>query len=449
MYTATINKGSPTYAVAVRPRRPADSRAFGSTPFGGVNRLAIFFFSVFVFSIPWDEQAPMSIPHGQTFCRFLGVAAFAFAMLALGMRFRLRSLSAAHYPLFAFVAWAFLSLLWTLSPELTAERVSSYTQLAVMAWLCWEIAPEKQQQAILLRAYVLGTAVSAIGTLSNFAHGHAALSRGIGGLQHTSEIEQGRYVASGFNENELSLILALSIPMSCYLIVSTRNKWWVTIYICQITCTVMAIILTGSRGGFLSTLVAVSIFPLLSFRFTLRQKLGAIAIGAIVVISAVSIVPKATWDRLLSTKSELEEGTLTKRTIIWRAGMDVLRDHPFAGVGAGAYTEAVSGILDVPYAAHNTFLSILIETGFIGAAIFGLWAIALCRCIYFLEPVERRLWIVLLAAWALGVSAMTWEHRKTTWFLFGTLTAAAATRRRYCAVRRGNSGRYTACKPVI
>jgi len=68
---------------------------------------------------------------------------------------------------------------------------------------------------------------------------------------------------------------------------------------------------------------------------------------------------------LLAAGTELSEGTLTHRTVIWAAGMDALRDHAFLGVGAGGYGQMVLKAVDIPYVANNTFLSVFIELGIV------------------------------------------------------------------------------------
>ena len=90
----------------------------------------------------------------------------------------------------------------------------------------------------------------------------------------------------------------------------------------------------------------------------------------------------------------------------------------------------MSEIVDAYYVAHNTFVSILVEGGAVGAGIFLVWLAALCSCVYVLPQLERRLWIVLLLTWAVGVFSRTWEHKKPTWLLFGLLTASAGAFRR-------------------
>src|SRR6185436_14960972 len=123
------------------------------------------------------------------------------------------------------------------------------------------------------------------------------------------------------------------------------------------------------------------------------------------------------------------EGTLTHRTVIWAAGLQAFRDHAFLGVGAGAYGAAVLKAVDIPYVAHNTYLSVLVELGTVGGLLsVGLLA-SVVWCAVRMRDLERRLWITLLVAWGAGVSSLTWEYRKPTWLLFGLLVAHAYARR--------------------
>jgi hypothetical protein len=46
--------------------------------------------------------------------------------------------------------------------------------------------------------------------------------------------------------------------------------------------------------------------------------------------------------------------------------------------------------------------------------------------IWTLPSTERALWTVTLAAWAVGVSTLTWEHYKPTWLLFALVMTAWA-----------------------
>ena len=87
--------------------------------------------------------------------------------------------------------------------------------------------------------------------------------------------------------------------------------------------------------------------------------------------------------------------------------------------------------------AHNSFLSVLTETGIIGFSLFSVLLGMLGFYVYRLPELERRFWTVTLATWTIGVSTLTWEHRKPTWLLFGLILVRGADGWRGPASRRG------------
>jgi O-antigen ligase len=128
----------------------------------------------------------------------------------------------------------------------------------------------------------------------------------------------------------------------------------------------------------------------------------------------------------------LERGTLTGRTIIWGAGWEIFRAHPFFGIGANAFRPIVSRVLAEPIRlgdhdpappAHNTFLSVLVEQGILGFTLFCALLVSLALSLKGMPPFPKRLWMVSLGVWVVGVSSLTWEMRKPTWFFFGLIMA--------------------------
>jgi len=272
----------------------------------------------------------------------------------------------------------------------------------------------------LMQAYVLGTFVSGIDTIYLF-------------LSHQESVYQ-RYAGAGLDANDLGLIMALSIPMSYYLLIENKG-WTVWVYRIQLILAGIAILLTASRGATLATLVAVSIVPLTQARLTGRQRIALILTVSLLVYGALLFVPSSSWERLSTLPSEFAHGTLTGRTIIWKAGWEIFRAHPFLGIGANAFRLIVSRVLAEPIRldqslflppappAHNTFLSVLVEQGVIGFAVFCALLGVLAVSLRAMPPFPQRLWIVSFGVWVVGVSSLTWEMRKPTWFFFGLILA--------------------------
>jgi len=163
-----------------------------------------------------------------------------------------------------------------------------------------------------------------------------------------------------------------------------------------------------------------------------RQKIAVLFTVLLLVCGALVFVPSTSWDRLSTMPSEFTQGTLTGRTVIWKAGWELFRTHPLLGVGANAFRTTVSRVLALPLnmdvlaltpVAHNTFLSVLAEGGVIGFTLFCALLSVLALSLRALPPFQQQLWLVCLGVWVIGVSGLTWEMRKPTWFFFGLLIA--------------------------
>lgn len=293
-----------------------------------------------------------------------------------------------------------------------------------------------------MQAYILGTFVSGIDTVYDY-------------LYHV-ESDYQRYAGARLNANDLGLMMALSMPVSYYLLIRSKGgvAW---IYRLQLVLAGTTVLLTASRGATLASAVALAIVPLSQARLTGRQRVAIILTGVLLIGSALAFVPSTSWERLSTTPNALEHSTLTGRTVIWKAGWEIFRQHPFIGIGSNAFRVVVSRVLEEPIRlddpdssappAHNTFLSVLVEQGVIGFAIFCALLFAMCLSLRTMPPLTQKLWIVVLAVWVVGVSSLTWEMRKPTWFFFGLLIAQSGSVvwKRYASLRPvpGPSGHKT------
>ena len=229
-------------------------------------------------------------------------------------------------------------------------------------------------------------------------------------------------------------MLALSLPMTLYLLSRRKNPLLVPLYWIHIGLSLTALFLAGSRAGLLAAAIGMLMFPLIMSRLPRWQRIAFIVVCAAGLIGGLALVPEDTWERIATVGTDITQGTLTHRTVIWNAGLEVFRDHPIAGIGSGAYGTAIVRAVDIPFVAHNSFLSVLVETGVIGET---LW-MGLIACLFLLASQarydERCLWTVVLLTWTVGVNALTWEYHKTTWVVFALVAAHSYAARRKGAV---------------
>jgi O-antigen ligase len=406
-------------SVQSTPQRSLSGRFAGL--FAGTEQLStlgkIAFGSLWllVFAMPWEDA--ITISGFGTSVRLIGMVTLGLGAFAIFERGKVRRPALGHIVMALFVLLAVLSYLWSLYPEGTLIEAFSYVQLFTMVWLIWELAPGMQEQMHLMQAYVFGTFVSGIDTLYLF-------------LSHQESVYQ-RYAGAKLDANDLGLIMALSIPMSYYLLIQSQGKM-VWVYRLHLILSGTTILLTASRGATLATVVALTIVPLTQARLGGRQRVALVLTVILLIAGILFFVPETSWERLATVPTEFEQGTFTGRTIIWKAGWEIFRAHPFVGIGANAFRVIVSrelaepirmGEADPAPPAHNTFLSVLVEQGVLGFAVFCGMLGALAVSLRGMPPFPQRLWIVSLAVWVVGVSSLTWEMRKPTWFFFGLLMA--------------------------
>jgi O-antigen ligase len=376
-----------------------------------LNRLAFTSLWLLAFVIPLENVV---IPGVGLLGTVVGMIAVAICALAIVERGTIRPISAGHVLMGLFVLWAAVSYTWSLDPAGTLVQVPLYLRLLFMVWLIWQLCSEADQQVRLLQAFVLGAAVAGLDTIHQFIRQNEAVYQ--------------RYAGAGADPNDLGLVMALSVPIAyCFFIKSDRRVRW--LYVAHLVLAGITILLSASRGAMLAVAVALSIVPSTATGLKRHQIVGISVTAILMMVAALLLVPSSTGERLSTIRDELAGGNLSGRTSIWAAGFELFREHPFLGVGAGAYVHSLRSTVAVPNVAHNTFLSVLAELGIIGLGIFCALLAFLLVSVTELPWLSKRLWLVCLAVWCIGVSGLTWEMRKPTWWLFGLVLAQHASLR--------------------
>jgi O-antigen ligase len=374
--------------------------------------LALWLLAALVASIPSENG--VTIPGVGSLARLIGMLAFAVAAVALldGDRFRIRLPSLFLVLALLFTIWSMASYFWSWAPLATLGELTTLVQLFALSWLIWQLCGSRKDRLLLLQAFVLGCYVAIAVALAVLFSG----------------VDPGYRNVGAFNPNGFAIVSSLAVPMAWLLAVHRHNALLHWLNMLYPAFAVVAVILSASRGGFLTLLVALSVIPLTQLRIGVWRRLVVLllVLGTtwVAFVQAPRIYPELERNltRLSETREELASGTLTGRRVIWDAGMKLFNSSPLVGIGVGSFNTAVAPLIGKPKGPHNAFVSIAVGSGVVGLLLFvGMLSTAALSTLLADER-DRVFFVVLLAALLVGMMPTNSEHDKFVWFILALLT---------------------------
>jgi len=364
---------------------------------------------IFVFSIPWENA--ITIPGIGTISRALGVPLAAAWVLMLTTSDSFRTPSTYIVSLFLYVFWCSLTVFWHENTDIAFRQMITFAQLYLSVLIIWTVIDTVQRTQVALQAFLLGSWVVAIIVFYNYAQGNVTRW-------------DKRASISGVDENDIALTIAACLPIGWYLARKTAqtnlSKLIAVVNFAFIPAGLVAIIMTGSRGGVVATL-PFFIYLLLSFRtMKLGRKIIVFILLVLAGLIATIFVPETPLNRIADTADQLDSRNISGRYDIWQEGISLWLSnglHFAFGLGVGGY------YWEVGRAAHSTYVSVLVETGIFGMAIFLTSVVLLFLSIRRAPSFESSFALAMLAAWIIGAAALSWEYRKPTWIIWGLLAS--------------------------
>ncbi len=378
-----------------------------------MRRIVFVFSLMFIFFIPWEGV--IELPGLGTAAKLIGfvVAASLAATIIITNRFRMPG--PFHLLFCLFVLWNAASVFWSADPDKTVTQLRTWVQLLGMAFILWELYTSREALLAALQAFILGEYVAIGKGLYNFFTGNVFYTH----YQRFSPSEQ-------TNPDGFGIIVVLGIPIAWYLANSQHDfpfsRWIRVVNYAYIPAAFVGLALSGTRTAMIAAIPGM-LFGLASL--TRLRPWARITIFVFLMTSMLLLLPHVqdlrSFQRLGTTYTELTQGDLNNRTNNWREGLISFTEHPLLGVGSNMYRS----VNRLGKLAHNSFISVLVELGLIGFALFAsILAVAAIQALRH-PKLEAAFWLTVLLVWAIGASSLTYEHRKATW-LFLTLTVVSA-----------------------
>lgn len=354
---------------------------------------------VLIFIVPWDDS--ISLTTWGSLVRVMGLITAAFWLVTILLEGRFRKPHIFHALVLLFFLWNFVSVFWSLNVDSTIQRIKTYSQVFLLMLIYWEFFQKPENLMTGLQAYIYGSYILIASTINNYIKGNVAVAF------------EGRYSASGVNAVDLTLILMMGLPvaMQLFFAAGQSNKGAIIlklINLAYIPLAVFAIVLTGSRTSLIAV-VPFCIYLIGTRQIKLDRKLVVFGILLLSLLALLPFIPQSVTARLGTLGSSIEAGDLGGRVALWGQAISVLAKHPIMGLGSATLDSAIGS------AAHNTFVSVAAETGFIGLILF----LTILAAVFFqamhIPNGNMGLWVTIFLTWVLGVSSLSWEFRKLTW----------------------------------
>jgi O-antigen ligase len=335
--------------------------------------------------------------------------ALGFSLILILSGKSIRFVPDFNIALLIYISWVVFSYIWSAMPGSydtdqavdPIQAINNNFYILIISWLLVQVIETETDLKWSALAYILGTMWLIYLAINSYKTG----------------ISVERIEVKGHDPNEISVKIALALPLMIYLMSRSQYFIYWLLGLVFVPLAIFSILITASRTG-----AIVLGLGLLSF-WVLPQRLGIWAKGIMLVVGLVTLVVMASFvspaavERLLSTGSELSQGTLNERSVIWQYAFEVWQQQPVFGQGIGAFRRIINSY-NINLTAHNSFISIMVEQGIIGLLFYLGVLFILIKYILKLPNNLKLLLGLLVGIAILGQMSMTLHDRLYIWFIY-------------------------------
>lgn len=245
-----------------------------------------------------------------------------------------------------------------LQPERAWDQLEQFSKIVLMTFVALVLFRDRRK----LRWWLVVIALS-IGSLA-IGGGSYAIATGFATLLFGPP---GSIVG---DNNSLGFALTIVLPLFALLAIGEDRPWLQRLLLVGFFFTLVAVVATYSRGSFVGLCVVV---PLVLFLVPRRDLIVTTCAAALTV---AALAPMPWWERVATITPAAYRDTRSgaQRMNSWYVAWRLATDHPLLGAGFSPFSPEVyerylPGHSDY-HDAHNHFLQVLAEHGFIGLLLF-------------------------------------------------------------------------------
>jgi O-antigen ligase/tetratricopeptide (TPR) repeat protein len=300
-----------------------------------------------------------------------------------------------YLPIFLLLVWNYISLFWTTNNYPAFIVLAQFTSIAILFFLVVNIIKNSLNTIRLLKVVSFGLlGVSVIGLLQYYFNDVVVIKDFFW--------QSGKPSSTFGNKNMASHFVVMTLPISVGLFIYAKNKKSIGLYAFIFAIGSWFLMYASARQAYLASIVQLSLFLLFlsldyiknrekSILSSLLLKRFKIVIGIISVLFLIVIsnLTDKGWNVSDLQHSKIERvgnivDTKNERIPGWLNTIEMIKDNPIVGVGAGQWRGTYSLYVDkvmqdefiLDYSRskrlHNDYLEMLANVGIVGF-IFLLW----------------------------------------------------------------------------
>jgi putative inorganic carbon (hco3(-)) transporter len=353
---------------------------------------------------------------------------------------RPRELGPLAWPLALFVAWAGLSLLWTVDLRQGIVHLAAFQLPFAMLALAVASLPWSRRwlSAVLFQLLAMAVIFALVG-------GYQWFTREI---FWNPKVEVGNAYAPFYRVNSIfwdpsiyGRFLVVAI-LACLVLVLARAPARLALAAAAaIALTWVGLVLSFSQSSFVA--LAVCVLVAAGFAWQRRVVLGLGALAAVVAAAGFA-APQVRAE----LRDDLDRATSGRAGLVWN-GARIAAENPVSGVGLGGFVRAYADLTGLPgeqpriAASHNTPITVAAELGLPGLVLL-LWLVGAALAVTlrgawrsFTGRASLIVGLGLLAIFVHSLFYAAFLEDPMTWGLLGLAALLAAHRGREAAERAG------------
>lgn len=352
----------------------------------------LLFYIVIVLTVLYDNTSNSFL---------VTIASAVFVLSSFAELLKLKTTKATIF-IICFVLWAALTLIWTVSYNISTVRFGTCFVLCILLITMEGLSTSKVSNIVenSLMAYLIASLLLCFITYQSLGEYSILLMLG----------QTDRIGEDNLNTNMLGKYFAIASVVTLYFFFEKKWKIMILPYIIL----AVFVIMTRSRSALLSLVIGSTTYLVYYYRThdNMKQFWKTMCVIAL-AIYGLSKLPiwgeafyriTAMFDFFSGSHDYTADASSSMRETLLQAGLKAIPENPLLGHGIGSSPAVVTAHLGANYEGgdyfHNNYIQLLVETGFIGFTLFYMAIIIILSKLWNLRR-ESPLAVLLLSILAI------------------------------------------------